>query len=591
MLIALAVQIPTSDSHEEEDAYVINYTAIFHSNLVLEETYTYQVNTLNKHFLYRYWEVKLSEEDLNSSYVQLLDIQVPSDSIGYMKDYLGSVYLFNETEPSTKVEIAKAAYDNEAGAYSIEGYQTGQYTVRYWFRIVPPLEYDEDYIHLNMMLADNHIYYDNVKIVIEDNGQIDSIYIHPPTLKKTRDRNTWVFSGKSSENELLEFEILYDSIYRSQLSGDYTYINGVKGLTTAANNILKAEYLIALLVLWGTKISVIVMPLILFLLWYWYGREKEYTVPEYLSTIPVKVRKPWIVNLVFKKSVTDFDEDALYATLIDLHLKNKIKISQSDSLSIQILSDTGLDTYESETVKFLQLASENNIVTRENIERLINEAESNPIIRGRVINLKYGYNRLAQGTNNQVSSEFTVNGRSRLIRPVSYSLLLIIIAFFGFLVSYDTEDIFLRAFGYSLIPLLQVTIALVFPTTLFGYWKKDYFKEKLQWEAFKRNLTDYSRISNYGPEDLNMWGSWLVYGTALGVGKQVSESLKKINVPINIPLELPEYRTLFKPIMIYSYTAPSSGSSTSRGFSSSSSHSGGGFGSRGGFGGGGGGVR
>ncbi len=590
-LIAISAQLPFFNSNEQDDAIVVNYTAVFHSDLVLEETYTYKINVPEKHFLYRYWKTRLAYEPLNRSHVQILDLEVPTDTIGYAKDYQGKVVLYNVPGNEAIKDIARDAYNNEAGAYSILGYQTGEYTVKYWFKIAPPLEIDDEFIHLNMMLADSHVYYENVNIVIEDNGWINSVYIHPPTLKESKNRNAWVFSGESPANEILEFELLYDSLYADRINGFYTSVNNVGELTNAANQALRREYFVATMILWIIKASGYLMPFVFLYTWYRHGREKEYTVPESLSTVPVKVRKPWIVNLVFKKSVSDFDEDALYATLIDLHIRDKIKIEESDNLSIQILSDTRLDSYEAEVMDFLKGASVNNVVRRENIEKMIKEAKTNPNIRGKVINLKYAYNRIATGTNHSISSEYTLNGRKELLKPGLYSITLIIIAFTGFILSYHTEEILLRALGYSLIPILQVIIALIFPSTLFGYWKDDYYKEKLQWDAFKRHLLDYSRIEKYGTEDLNMWGSWLVYGTALGVGKQVSETLKKIDVPMNIPTNFPEYRTLFTPIITYSYTTPSSGTYSSRGFTSSSSRSGGGFGGGKGFGGGGGGVR
>ena len=511
--------------------------------------------------------------------------------MGYLKDYSGSVNLLSDIDQVSRIAIEEEAYNNEAGAYSMEGFQPGTYSVEYWFKVVPPLEFDEDYIHLNLMLADSHIYYDYVKIVLEDNGQIDSVYLHPPTLKESREGNAWVFTGKSTNDEILEFEILFDSHYKDQLSGVYSYVNDVNGLTTSVNNKLKTEYFAASLVFFASKGSGFLMPLVLFFVWYYYGREKEYTVPEYLSTVPVNGRKPWLVNLVFKKSVTEYDEDALYATLIDLHLRNKIKISQSDSLSIQIMSDTGLDCYEAETMRFLKEASENGLVTQEGIMTLVGDADFSLEKKAKAIGLKFAYNGLVFGTNSRVASEFTVNGKRRLVLPGIFSVLLIFAVFLGFLFSGSTEDILLSSLGYSVLPLIQVVVALLFPATLFGYWRKDYYKEKLEWESFKRHLVDFSRISQYGAEDLGMWGSWLVYGTALGVGKQVSDSLKKINVPISIPLYVPELRTLFTPIMAFSYSVSSSGGTSRHSYSSSSSRSGGGFGSSGGFGGGGSGVR
>jgi len=168
--------------------------------------------------------------------------------------------------------------------------------------------------------------------------------------------------------------------------------------------------------------------------------------------------------------------------------------------------------------------------------------------------------------------------------------LLLPLSLTGLILSNFTENIFFHAMGYSVIPTVQVIIASLFPRTLFGYWKKEYSKEKLEWDAFKRHLTEYSRLEQYGTQDINMWGKWLVYGTSLGVGEQVANTLKTLNIPLEVPVAFPKYRHLFNPITVYTYYTPSSGSSSSYS-SRSSSGSGGGFGGGRGFGGGGSGVR
>jgi uncharacterized membrane protein len=143
--------------------------------------------------------------------------------------------------------------------------------------------------------------------------------------------------------------------------------------------------------------------------------------------------------------------------------------------------------------------------------------------------------------------------------------------------------VFFKALVYSLIPLLQVIIAALFPTTLFGYWKDDNLREKLQWDAFKAHLSDFSQLDRYGPEDINMWGRWLVFGTALGVGDKVAEAMNMLEVDYAPVRFVPTYYYWFRPIT----TARLYGSSRS----GSRGGGGGGFGGGGGMGGGGGGVR
>ena len=82
------------------------------------------------------------------------------------------------------------------------------------------------------------------------------------------------------------------------------------------------------------------------------------------------------------------------------------------------------------------------------------------------------------------------------------------------------------------IVIVQALIAVSAPSTLFGHWKDDRFKEKLEWDAFTRFLSDMAMMQKYAPEDLSMWGEWLVYGTALGVGDKVEKAMKALNIRI-----------------------------------------------------------
>jgi hypothetical protein len=80
--------------------------------------------------------------------------------------------------------------------------------------------------------------------------------------------------------------------------------------------------------------------------------------------------------------------------------------------------------------------------------------------------------------------------------------------------------------------LAQSVLAWSFPPTLFGRWKDDYYREKLQWDAFGRFLSDMALMEKYAPEDLSRWGDWLVYGTALGVGDKVVQAMDALNIHI-----------------------------------------------------------
>ena len=115
--------------------------------------------------------------------------------------------------------------------------------------------------------------------------------------------------------------------------------------------------------------------------------------------------------------------------------------------------------------------------------------------------------------------------------------------------------------------VIQTAIAYAAPSTLFGKWKDDHYKEKLEWDAFTHFLSDMAMIQKYAPADLSMWSEWLVYGTALGVGDKLERAMKtlKISIPeAGVPLGVMGMNAAFIPLM--HFIPQSYGSSGGGGF-------------------------
>ena len=66
--------------------------------------------------------------------------------------------------------------------------------------------------------------------------------------------------------------------------------------------------------------------------------------------------------------------------------------------------------------------------------------------------------------------------------------------------------------------------------------------------------------------DISMWGEWLVYGTALGVGENVEKAMKSLNIRVNetgVPLGVVGMNYAFLPLI--HFTPPSHGGSGAEG--------------------------
>jgi uncharacterized membrane protein len=321
-----------------------------------------------------------------------------------------------------------------------------------------------------------------------------------------------------------------------------------------------------------------------------YGREKEFTVPAYLSTLPTTALKPWQVNLLFKGDALDFDEDGYYATLLDLHRRKIISIiekgeGKGKGIEIRVLSTATTDPYEQRVLGFIGLVSENGVLDTDLIAELAKRARTVSSAEEKALKYQRSLTDVTSRVDTSISNQYIVDGREHIVPFGFIAMVLFAITLILAFVMPMQSYILFPAVVLWIIVVIQIAIAFAAPSTLFGHWKDDRYKEKLEWDAFSHFLSDMAMIQKYSPADLTMWGEWLVYGTALGVGDKVERAMKTLRISIpesGVPLGVMGMNAAFVPLMHFS--PPSHGSSGGGGFG------GGGFGG-GGFGGGGAGGR
>lgn len=573
----------------EGDVAVEEYLVTLYPNGTLVEEYTYDVKVSNqRRMLFRTWEAPLSFEQLDRPHIQFVRISAPGNTIPYAKDYRGQIWMEDrfKNDPNVLGVVRSLVDLNEVGVFKPDRFQAGKQKVRYVFNIHPPLECDDDLCHLNLKLANLHLTYRNVRMIIEDADHIVAAYPHPPSLKETRTGNGIVFSGGIAKDELLELEVLFKEDVGNFLKGFPRRVDGVKGQTALANGIYHLEYVAAQELRNSARVIALLYPLVLILIYWAWGREKRFVVPKYLSTVPNKERKPWIVNLVFKGDAFDFDENGFYATLLDLHMKGKIQMTtENKGMAIKVLDRTDGDVYEQRALRFLASISQNGVVNEDSIKQLVETLTSKSGNVFRLLDLKKELNYLTRAADPSVASEFMTSGRRRLVPIASVSIFLLVASILTMLVLPILTPILSLAAGASIVAVIQSVIAAAFPATLFGRWPGLTYKEKLEWESFKKFLSDLAMIRRYAPQDLSMWGEWLIYGTALGVGDHVVKAMKELKIELPEAILAPRVPTFFVPVMVAALPSRGGG-----GFGGGQG-SGGGFGAGGGFGGGGAGTR
>ncbi|TFG89282.1 MAG: DUF2207 domain-containing protein, partial [Candidatus Atribacteria bacterium] len=366
----------------EGDLVVDSYEAILFENGTLSEHYTYDVKVSGEYrMLFRSWEAPLVFTATNQPSIQFLSVNPPAGTYGYAKDNLGTTYVKDASQGTSFTNmVAALAESNEAGIYKPDYFDSGTYTVGYTYILHPPVEFDTGTEHLNLKLAGTtHIPYRSVKITVPA-GNVEQVYAYPPFMTIHKTGNTYTISGSAAADENVAVELLTKVDGLSGIPGFRSEVADLKSKTESGSFWYNLPYFVANLLNILAKIGVILVPLLFISLYYRYGREKRFTVPDYLSTIPNPALKPWQVNLLFKDDALDFDKGGYFATLLDLHRRKIIKITEKGSgkgIVVEILSTATSDPYELRVLAFLQQLSENNVLDTDKIKALSEKAQTN----------------------------------------------------------------------------------------------------------------------------------------------------------------------------------------------------------------------
>ena len=143
--------------------------------------------------------------------------------------------------------------------------------------------------------------------------------------------------------------------------------------------------------------------------------------------------------------------------------------------------------------------------------------------------------------------------------------------------------ILIAAFG-----IVMIIFSAVFEKAL-GRWTPEGRLFYERWNNFKKYLTDFSALKEHPPESIELWDSYLVYATALGVAEEVLKNMSLV-VPAE-QMETSHFYYVYHSFGQFGSGFESAYSSSAPSSAPSSYGSGGVSGVGGGSGGGGGGAR
>lgn len=339
--------------------------------LNISEEYTYIVrNDGEWRMLFRSWKVPLVYSGYSSvryledkEFVNLLNIE-SDDGIPYIKDIGGYVFTINDLNRSLVEEIGSKAYTNEVGIVSKLNSLQGSEELRYFakgkykFKVVYSPHYickkDSEHSHINITLADEHLYYKGVKIVVRDTkGIIEGVYPHLSGGSMIKKGNEYIITGFSPSDRIVGVEILMKSIPIWGVEEDESNV----GAETLLVNYLEISLsILKQIMMYVVLACIIFSPIYALFIYYKYGRESFTVVPRYISYIPNKNEKPWKVNLLFVKNPETTEKEAFFATLWDLERRGLITVlGQSIDLRKALENKDKLDVYEKRVIEVLRL--------------------------------------------------------------------------------------------------------------------------------------------------------------------------------------------------------------------------------------------
>ena len=376
----------------EGDLVIDRYDANYDLGGNLSEQYLFDVHTSGEYrMLFRNWVAPLSLSPLTMPYVQFIGLSNPPGTTGYVKDYQGAAKIVGSGgDPSAVGIVRQLALPSEVGIYNPSYFNAGTYALAVNYQVHPPVEYDETDAHVNIRLADNHIPYRQIRISIPAQ-YVEEVFPYPTHLQVIRDGSTILLEGSAARDEIVGFELVLSKDALPLMDSFQTYVQGVKGKTEAANPFWNnIPYPAAWVLLILGAIAVFATSVVFLWMYYRYGQEKQFTVPRYLSFVPDPGKKPWVVNLLFKGDAMTFDEDGYYATLLDLHRRNFIRITereQGGGVRIQLLRETSDDPYEQRVIGFLRDVGEGGVMDTSDLQQLAESAKTDTGARSRI--LKY----------------------------------------------------------------------------------------------------------------------------------------------------------------------------------------------------------
>ncbi|MDI6860785.1 MAG: DUF2207 domain-containing protein [Caldisericia bacterium] len=477
------------------------------ANFIEERTYTFQGN-----FTFGYYDLP------KKGYESLELFEIYEGDILYKKDTSKILYTY--------------FIEDRDSYYRINFYYTANdetKTFKFVYKLKGVIHVYEDYGEFYWKLQgegwDKKIgeFESNIRLVSPIPKDEYFIWAHGPLwgeIKKIDDKTIYLYVNDVPPHKFVEVRVLIPSSYFTVETINKGNIKEsvIKEETRWANE-ANRERIFAKINIW---LPLLVFFLLIFLLIYQYLKYgKEFNIPknyEYFREPPSDIKPAILGHLI---TFGAFQESFLKATIMDLIHQGIIDLEESSSSTknLSFILDKGnYQKKESLLSEFEKILIDKILFDkgdRFTIKELNNKIRKNKE--------KYYYN--FEKFKEEIKKE---SKNYDFFDKVS-----------------EKKSVFTIGLG-CIIPVLSIILTVLFRNLFYLIWlilspiyfitgffaiKRRSFKGKEEfdkWMAFKRFLSDFSNLKEYGPKSIVLWEKYLIYGTVLGVSKTVLKALKII---------------------------------------------------------------
>lgn len=316
-----------------------------------------------------------------------------------------------------------------------------------------------------------------------------------------------------------------------------------------------------------------------------FGREPEIPYKaDYEYDLPTD-SSPVEVNSIVNGDVGTINDDAMYATLLDLINRRFFKVVASSD-DDTIIRYTGADTnnlrqFETTLINFLSKFSSNGDISLKSLADTCDPYEFKDFKKSWI-------NQTSHEVPDSLIKRYFKDKGSKIFNILSFGLMILSIILFVVIFFIEVNQSYFILLIISIVMFIESIVMICMPNTIPGQWTPEGKEYHDKWKNFEKYMKDFSLIKERPPASIQVWGKYLVYAAALGCADEVSKNMKEYFDIAGVP---EEYFSNADAVRFAYYGGFTNLNSTFAALTPSESGSGGiGSAGGGGFGGGGGGT-